>query len=104
MGRSSAIRGVKLDFASVRLYVSAGDALSVELFETWQERFSHQILDGLGSTECLHIFMSAEPGEAVGGEIGTAIPPYEARLVDDDGEPLPPGGTRPTGDQGPSKL
>jgi len=92
-GAIAAIRGVKLDFASVRLYVSAGDALSVQLFETWQDRFSHQILDGLGSTECLHIFMSAEPGEAIGGEIGSAIPPYEARLVDDDGATLPAGST-----------
>ena len=103
-GAIVSLRGAKLDFGSVRLYVSAGDALSIELFETWQERFSHQILDGLGSTECLHIFMSAEPEEAVGGQIGTAIPPYEARLVDDDGEPLPPGSTGQLEIKGPANF
>lgn len=92
-GAIVSIRGAKLSFPSVRLYVSAGDVLSAKLFETWQERFSHQILDGLGSTECLHIFMSAEPDKAVGGRIGRAIEPYEARLVDDDGAVLPAGST-----------
>jgi len=92
-GAIASIRSAKLDLPSVRLYVSAGDALSAELFDTWQERFSHQILDGLGSTECLHIFMCAEPGKAVGGQLGTAIPPYEARLVEEDGTILPPGST-----------
>ncbi len=92
-GAIVSIRGAKLSFDSVRLYVSAGDVLSAQLFDTWQERFSHQILDGLGSTECLHIFIAAEPGKAVGGKIGRAIPPYEARLVEDDGTILPAGST-----------
>jgi benzoate-CoA ligase family protein len=103
-GAIASIRGAKLDFDSVRLYVSAGDALSVQLFDTWEERFSQQILDGLGSTECLHIFMSAEPGRAVAGEIGTAIPPYEARLVDYDGAPLPAGSTGQLEIKGPANF
>ncbi len=81
------------NLTSVRLYVSAGDALPPRVFTTWQERFAYQIMDGLGSTECLHIFMASTPGEAAAGQLGRVIPPYEARLVDEDGEVLPPSST-----------
>src|SRR5205823_12982696 len=50
------------DLSSVRLYVSAGEALSVSLFDRWRERFGLGILNGLGSTECLHVFVSTEDG------------------------------------------
>lgn len=103
-GAIVSIRGAKLSFPSVRLYVSAGDVLSAKLFETWQERFAHQILDGLGSTECLHIFIAAEPGEAVGGKIGRAIVPYEARLVEDDGKVLALGSTGQLEIKGPANF
>lgn len=94
-GAISSIRGIedKLDLSSVRLYVSAGDALSATLFRAWQLRFGHRILDGLGSTECLHIFISPKPGEAAAGQLGSVVSPYEARLVDDDGRVLPPAST-----------
>ncbi len=74
--------------SSVRLYVSAGDMLSAALFDRWEKNFGHRILDGLGSTECLHIFMSADPSKATAGQLGRPIAPYEARLVDDDGQVL----------------
>jgi benzoate-CoA ligase family protein len=74
--------------SSVRLYVSAGDMLSAALFERWENTFGHRILDGLGSTECLHIFMSAHPGRATAGKLGSPIAPYQARLVDDAGQVL----------------
>jgi benzoate-CoA ligase family protein len=105
-GAMAAIRGAESAFelSSVRLYVSAGDMLSPQLFGTWQKRFGRQILDGLGSTECLHIFMSAEPGDAAAGEVGRVIPPYDARLLDDDGQVLPPGNTGQLEVRGPANF
>jgi len=94
----------RFDLSSVRLYVSAGDALSPQLFSAWQQRFSKRILDGLGSTECLHIFMAASPNDAVAGELGTAIAPYEIRLIGDNGEPLPPGSTGELEVKGPANF
>ncbi len=49
-----------------------------------------EILDGIGSTEILHIFISNRPGHAVPGSTGQIVPGYEAKIVDEDGEPLPP--------------
>lgn len=74
--------------SSVRLYVSAGDMLSAALFERWEKTFGHRILDGLGSTECLHIYMAAHPSRATAGKLGGPIAPYQARLVDDAGQAL----------------
>lgn len=76
------------DLSSLRLCVSAGDSLSASIFEAWRRRFGIEILDGLGSTECLHIFAAGELGRLQAGSIGRAIDPYEVRLVDDQGEPV----------------
>jgi benzoate-CoA ligase family protein len=105
-GAMATIRGAEhtFDLSSVRLYVSAGDMLSPRLFGTWQKRHARQILDGLGSTECLHIFMSASPGEAAAGTLGSVIAPYEARLVDDDGRTLAPGSTGQLEVRGPANF
>lgn len=85
-------RGVEEDaFSSVRLCVSAGDVLPSSVFEAWRRRFGHEILDGLGSTECLHIFMAAHPGMLRAGRLGQAIPPYEVRLVDEHEREVAPG-------------
>jgi benzoate-CoA ligase family protein len=73
------------DLSSIRLCVSAGDTLGAILFESWRDRFGHEILDGLGSTECLHIFMAGEQGRLHPGCVGQAISPYEARLTHADG-------------------
>jgi benzoate-CoA ligase len=70
--------------------VSAGEPLPKHLFEHWQERFGVQILDGIGSTEILHIFISNRPGHAMPGSTGQIVPGYEAKIVDDDGHELPP--------------
>jgi benzoate-CoA ligase family protein len=69
----------------VRLCVSAGEALPAVLYERWRERFGVEILDGLGSTEMLHIFLSNRPGEVRPGSSGKPIPGYEARIVQDGG-------------------
>jgi benzoate-CoA ligase len=72
------------DLGDVRLCVSAGEALPAPLAERWRARFGVEILDGLGSTEMLHIFVSNRPGDAAPGSSGVPVPGYEVRLVDGD--------------------
>jgi benzoate-CoA ligase family protein len=74
----------------VRMCVSAGEPLPPHLFEKWQERFGLEILDGIGSTEILHIFISNRPGQARAGSTGQIVEGYEAKIVDDHGNPVPP--------------
>jgi benzoate-CoA ligase len=81
----------RTDLGRVRMCVSAGETLPKSIFERWQQRFGLDILDGIGSTEILHIFISNRPGNARPGSTGQIVPGYEARIVDDDGNPLPPG-------------
>ena len=76
---------------SVRLAVSAGEALPAEIFTRFRERFGQEILDGIGSTEMLHIFLSSRPGEARPGSCGKPVPGYEARIVDEDDAETPQG-------------
>jgi benzoate-CoA ligase len=75
----------------VRMCISAGEPLPRHLFLRWRERFGVEILDGIGSTEILHIFISNRPGSARPGSTGQIVPGYEARIVDDQGRDLPPG-------------
>jgi benzoate-CoA ligase len=81
----------EFDLSSVRSAVSAGEALPPALFHRFRERFGVEILDGIGSTEVLHIFISNQPGRARPGSSGVPVPGYEARLVDEDGHPVPQG-------------
>jgi benzoate-CoA ligase len=76
----------ELDLSSVRLCISAGEALPPKIFEEWQSEFGRTILDGIGSTEMLHIFISNREGEARPGSSGTVVNGYEALLLDDHGE------------------
>ncbi|SEG97094.1 benzoate-CoA ligase family [Nonomuraea solani] len=78
-------------FASVRLAVSAGEALPAEIYRRFTARFGVDIIDGLGSTEALHIFVSNRPGQVRPGTSGVLVPGYEARLLDDTGAPVPDG-------------
>lgn len=75
----------------VRMCISAGETLPRHLFEKWRARFGLEILDGIGSTEILHIFIANPPGAARPGSTGRVVPGYEAKIVDDDGVELPPG-------------
>ncbi len=79
------------DLSSVRRCVSAGEALPEDLYKRWRERFGVEILDGIGTTEILHIFLSNRPGQARPGSTGLAVPGYEARIVDDEGRAVPQG-------------
>jgi benzoate-CoA ligase family protein len=74
------------DFSSVRQCVSAGEALPVEIFERWKKRFGLEILDGIGSTEMLHMFISSRPWKCKPGSCGFPVPGYEVKIVDDSGE------------------
>ncbi len=75
----------------VRMCIAAGETLPQHIFLRWRERFDVEILDGIGSTEILHIFISNRPGQAKAGSTGQIVPGYEARIVDDDGHDLPAG-------------
>ena len=81
----------RYDLSCLRLCVSAGEALPEELYRRWQERFGVEILDGIGTTEILHIFLSNRPGHARPGSTGQAVPGYEAVVVDDEGRRMPAG-------------
>ena len=76
---------------SVRLAVSAAEPLPAEIFRRWKERFGVEILDGIGSTEVLHIYLSARAGRVRPGSTGQAVSGYELALVDHAGQPVPPG-------------
>jgi benzoate-CoA ligase len=81
----------RYDLSSLRLCVSAGEALPAELYTRWKERFGLEILDGIGTTEILHIFLSNRPGQVKPGSSGLPVPGYEVAIVDDDGRPVPRG-------------
>lgn len=81
------------DLARLRLCVSAGEPLSRAVFERFRSRFGLEIIDSLGSTEALHVFISATPGTVRAGSLGTAVPGCEIRLVGSEGETLAPPAT-----------
>ena len=75
----------------LRMCTSAGEALPADIGKRWTEHFGVEILDGIGSTEMLHIFISNRSGQVEYGTTGRPVPGYEVRLVDDQGAPVPPG-------------
>jgi benzoate-CoA ligase family protein len=81
----------RYDLSSLRLCISAGEALPEEIYNRWRERFGVEILDGIGTTEICHIFISNRPGRARPGATGQVVPGYEAIIVDDEGRPVPQG-------------
>ncbi len=83
--------GNAADLSSVRLCISAGEALPAPLFDRWRDRFGLEILDGIGSTEIGYIAISNLPGQVRAGASGRVLPGYEARVVDAEGEPVAPG-------------
>src|SRR5713226_4455271 len=79
------LQGNALDTSSLRLCVSAGEALPAQLGEEWQLRFGVEVLDGIGSTEMLHMFMSNHQRDLRYGSSGKLLRGYEARLIDHEG-------------------
>jgi acyl-coenzyme A synthetase/AMP-(fatty) acid ligase len=83
--------GKRLDCSSLRLCVSAGEALPAHLGEEWEKEFGVQVLDGIGSTEMLHMFMSNHEDDVRYGSSGKLLDGYEARLLDEREECAPVG-------------
>jgi acyl-coenzyme A synthetase/AMP-(fatty) acid ligase len=79
------------DLSSLRLATSAGEALAVTLRERWNETYGVELLDGLGTAEQWHVFLSHRPGRVRPGTLGEAVPGFEVRVRDDDGRDLPDG-------------
>ncbi len=79
------------DVSSLRKCVSAGEALPAATRTLWRETTGIELIDGIGSTELFHIFISATEAQARGGATGHVVPGYEAAILDDAGQPLPPG-------------
>ena len=76
---------------SIRICTSAGEALPREIGERWEKLWGAEIIDGVGSTEMLHIFLSNRPGDIVYGTSGLPVPGYEVRLVDEHDEDVADG-------------
>lgn len=79
------------DLSSLRLAVSAGETLPAPVFNMWTQKTGKPILDGIGSTELLHIFISNRIGDSVAGSTGFPVTGYEAKIVDDDMNEVPDG-------------
>src|SRR5258708_36596557 len=77
--------------SSLRLAVSAGETLPAPVFEAWTRKTGKTILDGIGSTELLHIFITNRVDDAVAGKTGRPVTGDEAKIVNDDMTELPPG-------------
>jgi benzoate-CoA ligase family protein len=81
----------RYDLSPLRLGVSAGEALPAPVWHAFKERTGIEIIDGIGSTENFHIFVSNRPGDVRPGSSGKPVPGYECRVVDGDGTPVPRG-------------
>jgi 2-aminobenzoate-CoA ligase len=79
------------DLSSLRIAVSAGETLPAPVFEAWTRRTGKTLLDGIGSTEMLHIFITNREGDAAAGVTGYPVTGYEARIVDDEMQEMPAG-------------
>ena len=77
------------DFSSLRLAVSAGETLPKPVYDDWIEKTGVEILDSMGSTEMIHVFITSRIGQSKGGVTGWPVTGYEARIVDDDMTDLP---------------
>ena len=74
-----------------RRCVSAGEALPEDVGKRWSEKYGCDILDGIGSTEMLHIFLSNRPGDVRYGTTGKPVPGYDIKLIDEAGQPVKQG-------------
>jgi len=83
----------RFDLSSVRFGVSAGEALPADIYRRWKAAFGFDIIDGIGSTEAAHMFISNRPSAIKPGSSGQIVEGYDARIVDADGAPVPIGAT-----------
>lgn len=80
----------KYDLSNLRIGVSAGETLPEPVYTKWKAKYGIDLLDGIGSTEMLHIFVSNRPGDVKPGATGKPVPGYKAQIVDEVGNILPP--------------
>jgi len=90
------------DLSCLRMTTSAGEALPAELHRKWDAAFGVPVVDGIGSSEAYHIYLSNRPGSAQLGTLGTEVPGYTAQVVDELGNPLPDGEIGPLRVSGPT--
>jgi benzoate-CoA ligase family protein len=76
------------DLSSLRFVLSAGEALPPELYDRWKKTYGVEILDGIGSAETFHIYITNSPGDVVPGSLGRLVAGYEAKITDDGGAEL----------------
>ena len=100
--RTLAARGVELRRTPLRKCVSAGEALPASTRALWKEATGIELIDGIGATEMLHIFISHDEAHARPGATGKPVPGYRAKVVDDDGKEVPPGTIGKLAVQGPT--
>jgi acyl-coenzyme A synthetase/AMP-(fatty) acid ligase len=79
------------DLSCLRLATSAGEALPVELYQRFKDSFGVELLDGLGTAEMWHVFLSNRPGDVTPGTLGKVVPGFDVKVCDDDGRELPDG-------------
>lgn len=79
------------DLSCLRLCTSAGEALPAPLLRRWEDTFGVEVVDGIGSSEAYHIYVSNRPGRGRPGTVGEVVPGYHARVVDEAGRPVPDG-------------
>jgi 2-aminobenzoate-CoA ligase len=79
------------DISSLRKCVSAGEPLPKDTFEAWKAATGLRLMDGIGATEMLHIFIAAREDEIRPGSTGKPVPGYEAKIIDENGRTVPPG-------------
>jgi benzoate-CoA ligase family protein len=79
------------DLSCLRFAISAGETLPVALYERWKETFGVELLDGLGTAEMWHIFLSNHPRDVKPGTLGKAVPGFEVKVCDEEGRELPAG-------------
>jgi benzoate-CoA ligase len=92
IGKMLAVEGAAgRNLSSLRVTISAGEALPEELYRRWKGTFSSEILDGIGSAEMFHIYISNRFGEVREGSLGKIVPGYQAKILSDDGVELGPG-------------
>src|SRR5215510_1970099 len=81
----------RYDLSSLRFCLSAGEALPPELYQRWVDTFGVEILDGIGSAEMFHIYITNYPDDVKVGSLGRIVPGYEAQIVDAEGREVPTG-------------
>jgi benzoate-CoA ligase family protein len=81
------------DLSSIRLFISAGEALPVAIWHDWKKRTGHEIVEGIGTTENLALYLTNRLGDTRPGSTGKPVEGYEIKIVDDDGQQVPRGET-----------